>query len=136
MTRTTRKPTASATPKAPRDALVGSDQLYGMQVFDLHGQPAGTIEKVLFDRASGRAIYAMVAFGGLLGMGEKHHPIPWCKLTFDPAREVYVVDLDVTQMEDAPSVGAKDTSVDWSPEFGERIDLYYRVPSMWVPPRP
>ena len=85
-----------------------------------------------FDRASGRAIYAMVAFGGLLGMGEKHHPIPWSKLTYDPAREVYVVDLDTTTLDDAPSVGARDSDA-WSAEFGERVDLYYRVPSMWVP---
>ena len=75
---TTSKPTASTGSKHPRDALVGSDKLYGMQVFDLHGQPAGTIERVLFDRSSGHAIYAMVAFGGTLGIGEKHHPIPWC----------------------------------------------------------
>lgn len=134
MTNTPKKPTASRG-KAPRGSLVGSDQLYGMQVFDLHGKPAGTIEKVLFDRASGHAIYALVAFGGLLGMGEKHHPIPWSKLTFDPEREVYVVDLDVTSLEDAPSVAAKAEDTDWGREFGERVDLYYRVPSMWVPPR-
>ena len=53
---TTSKPTAATGSKHPRDALVGSDKLYGMQVFDLHGQPAGTIERVLFDRSSGHAI--------------------------------------------------------------------------------
>jgi hypothetical protein len=127
---TFKEPPASAGKKS-RDALVGSDKLYGMQVFDLHGQPAGTIERVLFDRSSGHAIYALVAFGGTLGMGEKHHPIPWCKLTYDPQREVYVADLDTLSLADAPAVGAKD-EIDWDPAFGERIDLYYRVPSMWV----
>lgn len=127
----TTKPTASASPKKSRDALVGSDKLYGMQVFDLHGQPAGTIERVLFDRSSGHAIYAMVAFGGTLGVGEKHHPIPWSKLTYDPQREVYVADLDTLSLADAPAVGANE-EVEWNPEFGERIDLYFRVPSMWV----
>lgn len=128
---TTKKSKASVGSKQPRNALVGSDKLYGMQVFDLHGQPAGTIERVLFDRSSGHAIYAMVAFGGTLGMGEKHHPIPWSKLTYDPQREVYVADLDTLELAEAPTVGAKE-EVEWSPEFGERIDLYYRVPSMWT----
>ena len=127
----TSKPTASTGSKHPRDSLVGSDKLYGMQVFDLHGQPAGTIERVLFDRSSGHAIYAMFAFGGTLGIGEKHHPIPWCKLTYDPQREVYVADLDTMDVAKAPAVGAQE-EVEWSPEFGKRIDLYYRVPSMWT----
>ncbi len=62
----------------------------------------------MLDKVSGQAIYAIMSFGGFLGMGEKHHPLPWSSLKYDTGKEGYVVDLDKKQLEGAPSYDDRD----------------------------
>jgi hypothetical protein len=81
-------------------------------------------------KISGRAIYAVMSFGGFLGMGEKHHPLPWATLKYDTAKGGYLVNLDKKKLQDAPN---HDWNVDfkWTPEYGRKVDSYYNATSYW-----
>ena len=84
----------------------------------------------MIDKISGKAIYAVMAFGGFLGLGEKQHPLPWSSLTYDEGKGGYVVNLDKRKLEDAPTLDP-DEAFQWTPDYGRRIDMYYGAPSYW-----
>jgi hypothetical protein len=77
-------------------------------------------------KRSGQVAYAVLSFGGFLGIGESYHPLPWNELTYDPALGGYVVSVTREQLEDAPAYSASDVP-DWDdPAYRRRIDEYYR----------
>ena len=57
-------------------SLIAADKVKGTNVYNTSGENLGTIDDIMIDKASGHAIYAVMSFGGLLGMGEKYHPLP------------------------------------------------------------
>ena len=56
----------------------------------------------MLDKMSGKADYAIMSFGGFLGIGDRYHPLPWQALTYDPRQGGYVVDIDRSRLEGAP----------------------------------
>ena len=95
--------------------LVSADRVSGTAVYNRDAERLGTIDKVFIDKVSGQAEFATLAFGGVLGIGEKHHPLPWQVLTYDPTVEGFVVDVDKTILQDSPAydddrLSAADTS--------------------------
>jgi PRC-barrel domain protein len=82
----------------------------------------------MIDKVSGRAIYAVMSFGGFLGIGEKHWPLPWSALNYDTAKDGFVVDIDKRKLENAPSY---DDDFRWTPDYGRSVDKYYGAPSYW-----
>ena len=88
------------------DRLIASDKVQGTEVFGRDGQRLGTVYNFMVDKITGRVAYAVMSFGGFLGLGERYHPLPWQALTYDPVREGYVVDLDRERLKDAPSFAA------------------------------
>jgi len=84
----------------------------------------------MIDKVSGRAIYAVMSFGGFLGMGEEHYPLPWATLKYDTQKGGYVVNLDKKQLEGAPSY-ARGSEFEWTPDYGRKVDSFYKVPSAW-----
>jgi hypothetical protein len=74
-----------------------------------------------------------MAFGGFLGMGDKHHPLPWAVLKYDATRGGYVVDLDKEMLENAPNFDPADADVDWGDEiWGRKLHDYYGVQPYWL----
>jgi hypothetical protein len=71
-----------------------------------------------------------MSFGGFLGIGEKHYPLPWSALTYDENLGGYVVDVDKDRLEKSPSYEA-DRDVEWNADFGRRINTYWNAPSEW-----
>ena len=63
--------------------LIGSDKVEGTYVYDAHGQHIGSIERVMIDKRSGQVAYAVLSFGGFLGIGSDYYPIPWDSLKYD-----------------------------------------------------
>lgn len=101
----------AATPVQPvavdeTDRLIASDKVQGTAVFGRGGERLGSVYNFMVDKVTGRVAYAVMSFGGLLGLGERYHPLPWQALTYDPARGGYVVDLDRAAIEAAPSFAA------------------------------
>ncbi|MEY9261794.1 hypothetical protein ABIF23_001189 [Bradyrhizobium elkanii] len=59
------------------DALIGSDKVEGTAVYGADGNKVGTIERLMIDKTSGKVSYAVLSFGGFLGIGDDHYPLPW-----------------------------------------------------------
>jgi sporulation protein YlmC with PRC-barrel domain len=53
-----------------------------VNVYNLAGEKLGSVEDIMIDKSTGRSIYAVMSFGGFLGMAEKHHPLPWATLRY------------------------------------------------------
>ena len=79
----------------------------------------------MVDKRSGQVEYAVMSFGGFLGIGDSYHPLPWKSLKYDTSMGGYVVDLDKNRLQGAPSYASSETP-DWSdPSYSRRIDDYY-----------
>src|ERR1700683_1310158 len=81
--------------------LIAADKVKGTNVYNLAGDQLGSVEDIMIDKVSGRVIYAVMSFGGFLGLGGKHQPLPWATLKYDT--HSYVVNLDKKLLEGAPS---------------------------------
>ena len=111
--------------------LIGSDKVEGTYVYDAKGEHIGSVERVMIDKVSGQVAYAVLSFGGFLGMGQKHLPIPWARLTYDRVLGAYHLDLTEEELKRAPSFPAGE-DFDWGDRSREiEIHNYYRVPPYW-----
>ena len=109
--------------------LIAAERVNGTNVYNPAGEKLGSVEDIMIDKVSGKAIYAIMSFGGFLGMGEKHHPLPWSSLKYDTSKEGYVVDLDKKMLEGSPSYDDGDFS--WTSDYGRQVDKYYGAPTYW-----
>jgi len=112
-------------PALERHRLIASDRVEGTRVYNPAGDRLGSIRNFMVDKVSGRAEYAVIQFGGILGMGNDYYPIPWDMLTYDVERGGYVVTLTKQQLEDAPRHGAEFPEYDHN--YGQRVFDYYGV---------
>jgi sporulation protein YlmC with PRC-barrel domain len=105
--------------------LIASDKVEGTSVYDHAGNKLGSIDRVMIDKTSGQVSYAVLSFGGFLGFGESHYPLPWNQLRYDTRQDGYVVGITEEQLKGAPHYGMQET-VDWN-DTGWRgsIDDYY-----------
>src|ERR1700681_3398668 len=95
--------TASGHTKAIR-----AKKVLGTNVKDTSGQKIGSIEDVMLDKESNNIMFAVVGFGGFLGMAEKYHPIPWSSLEYDEDENAYVVNYTKAQLQAAPAASFDD----------------------------
>lgn len=106
--------------------LIASDRVEGTAVYNRQDDKLGTVARFMVDKRSGQAEYAVMSFGGLFGLGNKQYPLPWQMLDYDPERGGYVVDLDKTKLESAPSYeeGAEPS---YDRDYDSRVSDYYGV---------
>jgi hypothetical protein len=113
------------------NSLISSDKVEGTAVYDRRGEKLGSIHSVMIDKISGKLAYAVMSFGGFLGMGDSYHPLPWHVLTYDTRQGGYVVDLDRNKLEGAPTYTTSETP-DWSDRrWGQRVYDYYGTRPYW-----
>jgi hypothetical protein len=111
--------------------LIASDRVEGTPVRRADGEKIGTIQRLMIDKLSGSVAYAVLSFGGFLGMGQKHAPIPWARLNYDPTLGAYQLELSNEELSGAPSFAAGE-ELDWGDRSREvEIHNYYRVPPYW-----
>ena len=84
---------AKANEPIGRHELIGSDRVEGTNVYRSDGKKIGEIERVMIDKVSGQAAYAVMGFGGFLGIGEDHYPVPWQRLHYNEKLGGYEVNL-------------------------------------------
>ena len=116
--------------KITSGSLIAAERVNGTNVYNMNGDKLGTVDDIMIDKISGKAIYAVMAFGRFLGIGEKQHPLPWSALTYDESKEGYVVNLDKRQLENTPTFDP-DEDFEWTPDYGRPIDKYYGAPTYW-----
>lgn len=94
--------TAPDSKHGPGPHLMGADTLIGNDVYNSNGDDLGDIKEIMLDMRSGRVSYAVLSFGGFLGMGEKLFAVPWGALTLDTMNKRFVLDVDPDRLKDAP----------------------------------
>ena len=106
--------------------LISSDKVHGTDVFDADGESIGSIYNFMVDKLTGKVEYAVMSFGGFLGMGERYYPLPWQTLKYDVGLGGYVVNVDKAMLEKAPSYAVDETP--WNdPAYGRGVHDYYGV---------
>ena len=106
--------------------LISSDKVDGTAVYNTKGEKIGHISHLMIGKLSGRVEYAVMSFGGFLGMGESYHPLPWEVLDYDTDKDGYVVDVSKEQLEKAPSY-SEGQRPDYDRNYGENVYTYYGV---------
>lgn len=86
----------------PGPALMGADTLLGNDVYNKDGESLGDIKEFMIDMASGKLAYAVLSFGGLLGMGDKLFAVPWAALKLDTENKRFTLDVPKAKLADAP----------------------------------
>jgi len=111
--------------------LIAAEKVKGTNVYDLAGDKLGTVDDIMIDKVSGHAIYAVMSFGGFLGIGGKRHRLPWATLKYDAEKGGYVINLDKTLLDGAPSYD-RSSEFYWTPDYGRAVDSYYNSPTNMV----
>lgn len=88
--------------RGPGPQLMGANTLVGNDVYNTQLEDLGDIKEIMLDMRTGRVSYAVVAFGGFLGMGEKLFAVPWQALKLDTENKRFTLDTDKKRLENAP----------------------------------
>lgn len=112
--------------------LIASDKVEGTPVRRSNGDKIGTIERVMIDKISGRVAYAVMSFGGFLGIGDDYRALPWSVLHYNTNLDAYEFNLTDDQLRGAPATDRSfyDRGVanrDWE----RRLHDYYRAAPYW-----
>jgi len=111
-------------------SLIGSDKVEGTAVYGADKQKIGSVQRVMIDNIGGKVAYAVVSFGGFLGMGEDYFPMPWASLTYDTNLGGYRTNMTESQLKGAPKYN-RNTNWDWSDRSRDRtVYDYYKTP-LW-----
>jgi hypothetical protein len=112
-------------------SLIASDRVEGTPVRRPDGEKVGTIDRLMIDKISGKVAYAVLRFGGFLGMGEKHLPLPWTKLHYNAELLAYELTVSDDELNRAPSY-REDQDFDWGSREREReVHAYHKIPPYW-----
>jgi hypothetical protein len=107
--------------------LTGSDKVGGTPVYRSDGDRVGQIERIMIDKLSGKVVFAVMSFGGFMGIGQDYYPLPWSLLTYNPRLEGYEINISEQQLMHAPKYSNNETW-DWSDqERGKKVYAYYGV---------
>ena len=112
----------------PNHQLISSEDVEDTDVYDMKRNKIGDIDHLMIDKVSGRVTYAVMSFGGFLGLGHSHYPIPWAALKYDTQLNGYVTGITEEQVKDAPAFS--DDS--WSDRtWEEQTHKHFNAPPYW-----
>jgi len=106
--------------------VISSEKVEGTAVYNNAGDKLGSIDDLMIDKRSGQVRYAVMEFGGFLGIDTDRYPIPWNMLKYDTQKDGYVVPVDKARLEKAPKYQYEDAPP-YDAIYGKRINSYYGV---------
>jgi sporulation protein YlmC with PRC-barrel domain len=107
---------------------IASDKVEGTAVYRSNGEKVGKIERLMIDKASGKVSYAVLSFGGFLGIGDDYYPLPWSLLKYSERLGGYEVNISDEQLKGAPKY-RRDETWNWADQNrGRQVYDYYRTP--------
>lgn len=112
------------------DRLIASDKVEGTAVYNRDGERLGSIANFMVGKRSGKVEYAVLSFGGFLGLGSEYYPLPWDVLEYDTRQGGYVVDIEKAALEKAPRY-SRDREPTFDRSYGEQVYGYYNIPYMY-----
>lgn len=110
---------------------IRAKKVIGTSVANPSGEKIGEIEDIVLDKQSSNIMFAIVSFGGFLGIGDKYHPLPWSMLDYDPEKDSYVVNVTRAQLEAAPADTVAALTRNDGQAFRESAYSYYAAPRNW-----
>ena len=110
-------------------SLIDSSRVNGTDVYGADREKIGHIDHLMIDKLSGNVAYAVMNFGGFLGIGEDHQPLPWKSLRYDMQLDGYVTDLTKDRLEGAP---ARADGWDRDRSYEERLHDHYGMAPYWL----
>ena len=119
-------PTASGHTTAIR-----ASRVIGTEVKDNGGNVIGKIEDLILDKTDNAIMFAVVGFGGVIGIGEKFHPVPWSTLDFDEKYDAYVVPFGKEELEAGPVDDIKDLTKADGTMIRDKAFDYYKADPYW-----
>lgn len=109
-------------------SLIASDKVEGTDVRRSNGDKIGSIYRLMIDKRSGRVAYAVMSFGGFLGLGESRRPVPWEALRYNEDLDAYELNIGEDQLKTAPEYADSD-DFDWSDrDWNRNMRRHYAVP--------
>ena len=112
-------------------SAIRARKVIGTAVHDTSGHKIGHVEDVVLDKLSNNIMFAIVSFGGVLGIGERYHPIPWPALDYDDTEDAYIVSVSEDQLRSAPSDSLEALTRDDGRAYRDRAFEYYDAPRYW-----
>ncbi|MBX3594488.1 PRC-barrel domain-containing protein [Sphingomonas sp.] len=108
--------------------LIASDRVEGTTVYGRDGEKLGRVERFMVNKISGQAEYAVMSFGGLLGIGSRHFPVPWKALDYEEDKGGYVVGLTPETLERAPHYDAEGAEPVYDRVYTQHVFAFYGLP--------
>lgn len=115
----------SASGAGPGPRLMGADTLIGNDVYNLQDEDLGDIKEIMLEMQSGEVAYAVLSFGGFLGMGEKLFAVPWSALRLDTVNKRFLLDVDKDRLSSAPGFDKDDWPDMQDPTWSQTVHSYY-----------
>jgi len=112
-------------------SAIRAKKVIGTSVKDAAGKKLGEIEDIVLDKQSNNIMFAVVSFGGFLGMAEKYHPLPWPSLNYSERENSYIVNVTEDQLRSAPSDSLEELTKNDGRAYRDRSYDYYRAPRYW-----
>jgi sporulation protein YlmC with PRC-barrel domain len=116
--------TSNSVEKDETTDLIASNKVEGTAVYNRQGEKLGEVYNFMVGKRSGEVSYAIMSFGGFLGIGQKYHPLPWNALTYDMSKKGYVIDADKERLMSVPNYAAGEEPFS-RPEYGQQVRDYW-----------
>jgi sporulation protein YlmC with PRC-barrel domain len=111
--------------KAKIYTIFRASPLLGSRVKNMAGEDLGTLEEFMIDIEEGRIVYAVLSFGGFLGVGNKLFAIPWKALMLKPQENLFILDVDKERLEDAPGFNRDHWPDTANPQWDTPVRSYW-----------
>jgi hypothetical protein len=116
--------------QSPYGDVISSERVEGTKVYSATtSDNVGEIHHLMIDKKSGRVAYAVMSFGGFLGLGESFYPVPWNALKYDTNLQGFVTGITAEQLKDAPALTDEHSWQDR--DWESRVHQHYGAPSYW-----
>ena len=110
---------------------IRAERVIGTDVKDSAGNVIGKIQDIVLEKTDNKIMFAVIGFGGVLGMGEKYHPVPWSLLDYEADQNAFVVPFTKEQLEKAPADTIKELTKDDGQRARDSAYDYYKVQPYW-----
>lgn len=111
----------------PGPSLMGANTLIGNDVYNQNDEDLGDIKEIMLDMASGEVCYAVLSFGGFLGLGEKLFAVPWDALKLDTVNKRFILNIEKARLENAPGFDQDDWPDMADQSWRDEIKAYYET---------
>jgi sporulation protein YlmC with PRC-barrel domain len=117
--------------KGPGPALMGADTLMGNDVYNPAGEKLGSIKEFMIEMATGRVSYAVLSYGGFLGMGDRLFAVPWRALKLDTVNHRFTLDASKDKLKNAPGFDKDHWPSMADKSWATDVHTFYGVPSLF-----